>query len=126
MIYQLFIIGLGGFLGSVSRFLLSKAIQEQANSTFPWGTMAVNIIGSFIIGIIFALSIKNNILPPVWRNFLAIGFCGGFTTFSTFSLDNFQLLANNQLMFSLLYTLISVILGFIFLYSGILIVRLIT
>ncbi|PLX21846.1 MAG: fluoride efflux transporter CrcB [Salinivirgaceae bacterium] len=126
MIYQLFIIGLGGFLGSISRYMLSKVIQEQANSSFPWGTMAVNIIGSFIIGIIFALSVKNNILPPVWRNFLAIGFCGGFTTFSSFSLDNYQLLANNQLMFSLLYTLISVILGFIFLYSGILIVRVLT
>lgn len=126
MIYNLFIIGLGGFLGSIARFLTSKIVQEQVNSSFPWGTMIVNILGSFIIGIVFALSVKNNILPPMWRNFLAIGFCGGFTTFSTFSLDNFQLLANQQIFFSLLYTLLSVILGFIFLYSGILIVRALT
>jgi CrcB protein len=126
MIYKLFIIGFGGFLGSISRFLLSKVIQEQANSSFPWGTMLVNIIGSFIIGVVFALSVKNNLLSPMWRNFLAIGFCGGFTTFSTFSLDNFQLLANQQLFFSLIYTLLSVIFGFIFLYAGILIVRALT
>lgn len=126
MIYKLLIIGFGGFLGSISRFLLTKVIQEQSNTTFPWGTMVVNILGSFIIGIVFALSVKNNILPPVWRNFLAIGFCGGFTTFSSFTLDNFQLIANQQIFFSLLYTLLSVILGFIFLYSGILLVRTIT
>ena len=126
MIYKLLIIGFGGFLGSVSRFLLAKIIQEEANSSFPWGTLIVNILGSFIIGIIFALSVKNNLLSPMWRNFLAIGFCGAFTTFSTFSLDNYQLLANQQFVFSLLYTLLSVILGFIFLYSGIILVRVLT
>ena len=109
-----------------SRYILSKIIQEEANSSFPWGTMIVNILGSFIIGVIFALSVRNNILSPMWRNFLAIGFCGAFTTFSTFSLDNYQLLANQQFIFSLLYTLLSVILGFIFLYSGIILVRVLT
>jgi CrcB protein len=123
MIYKLFIIGLGGFLGSVSRFLLSKVIQEQSNSNFPWGTMVINILGSFLLGVIFALSVKHSILNPTWRNFLAVGFCGAFTTFSTFSLDNFQLIVNQQIGYSLLYTIISVVLGFGFLYLGILLTR---
>ncbi|HKK58044.1 MAG TPA: fluoride efflux transporter CrcB [Salinivirga sp.] len=123
MFIKIIIIGFGGFLGTISRFLLQKVIQEQATSSFPWGTLIVNILGSFIIGVVFALSVRHNYLSPVWRNFLAIGFCGGFTTFSSFSLDNYQLLAHNQILFTILYTATSVISGLLFLYSGILAVR---
>src|SRR6056297_1351522 len=123
MFIKIIIIGFGGFLGTISRFLLQKVIQEQATSSFPWGTLIVNILGSFIIGVVFALSVRHNYLSLVWRNFFAIGFCCGFTTFSSFTLDNYQLLAHTQILFTILYTATSVISGLLFLYSGILAVR---
>lgn len=123
MILKIVIIGLGGFLGTISRYLITKTVQEQVSTSFPWGTLMVNVLGSFIIGVIFALSVRENFISPLWRNFLAIGFCGGFTTFSSFSLDNYQLLAHHQFLFTLIYTAISVIAGFFSLYFGIVIVR---
>lgn len=117
------IIGLGGFFGTIGRYILTKIIQEQASGSFPWATLAVNLIGSFIIGVVFSIAEKNDILSNTWRNFLTIGFCGGFTTFSTFSLENYNLLATNQIGQALLYSAISVLSGVIMIYLGIIVTK---
>lgn len=86
------IVGLGGFLGSVARYLSASYITRVHPGAFPGGTFAVNVVGSLIIGLVFGYAQRYNWTSPEWRLFLATGFCGGFTTFSSFSLENVQLL----------------------------------
>ena len=92
MIRTLFLIGTGGFIGSVFRYLSSIYVNKLFDSSFPYGTLTVNIVGSLLIGLIFGFSDRFNWLTPEWRFFLATGFCGGFTTFSTFSYETIILL----------------------------------
>lgn len=119
----LLLIGAGGFIGSVSRYLVSQLLQKTFETTFPIGTMAVNILGSFIIGIIYALSEKSEILTPELRMFLAVGFCGGFTTFSSFAYENFNMLSLQQFLYSTLYVALSLILGLVAVYLGVQLIR---
>ena len=93
------------------------------SSTFPLGTFLVNVTGSFIIGMIYALAEKGNLMSPEWRIFLAVGICGGFTTFSTFTMDNLMLLKDNSILYVLLYTGGSLFLGIAAVYLGILATR---
>lgn len=118
----LFIIGIGGFIGSVLRYLISLSIQNKILSVFPFGTLVVNIIGCLVIGIIFGLSERSN-LSSEWRLFLATGICGGFTTFSAFSIETFGMLREGQLMHAFTYICASVILGLIATFIGISIFR---
>lgn len=120
MLKTLLIIGLGGFLGSISRYGISLLTTNIWGNAFPWGTFAVNIIGSFLIGIIYGLAVQNNWLTADMRLFLAIGFCGSFTTFSTFSYDTLQLINSGQLLFTLLYVAGSILLGLLAIWGGIL------
>ena len=114
----LFLIGTGGFIGSVLRYLTSQAIQGKLLSTFPFGTLGVNIIGCFIIGVVFELSEKVN-LSSEWRLFLATGICGGFTTFSAFSTETLSLLRDGQMLPAFLYISASILLGLAATFSGI-------
>lgn len=123
MIKTLFIVGLGGFIGTVLRFLVSRYFQMHVVSVFPWGTFTVNIIGSFLIGILFGLSEKRNIMSPEWRIFLTVGICGGFTTYSTFSNDAFILLQNNEFFRFATYSGLSFILGLFAVFFGRLIIK---
>ena len=84
---------LGGGLGSVCRYLISKALNSRGTN-LPWGTFTVNILGSFIIGLLLGIAIKNNNLNNTTNLILATGFCGGFTTFSTFSFVDLVSTAN--------------------------------
>ncbi|MDA3816750.1 MAG: fluoride efflux transporter CrcB [Prolixibacteraceae bacterium] len=119
------IVGTGGFLGSVSRYLGQVGVEKVMHSSFPWGTFAVNILGSFIIGMVYAFAEKGNLLSAEWRLFLAVGFCGGFTTFSSFAYNNLTLLKDQAIGMFLLNTLGSVTLGIFMVYAGIVVVRLI-
>jgi fluoride exporter len=123
MIRTILIAGTGGFIGTVLRYLVQILTERLMASTFPLGTMIVNIVGSFLIGIIFAFSEKGNLMGPEWRIFLAVGICGGFTTFSTFSMDNLNLMKDNSLFQVLLYSGGSIFLGLTAAYLGIVIVR---
>ena len=118
MIKYILLIGTGGFIGSVLRFYISKLFQNIAFSSFPYGTFTVNVLGCLLIGIIFGIAEKGTWLSPEWRMFLTVGLCGGFTTFSTFSSENFQLLRDGQLLYVFLYTSLSILLGFMAVYLG--------
>jgi CrcB protein len=106
----LMIIGAGSFIGGVLRYMLSLFIQTRFLSTFPFGTLGVNIAGCFAIGIVFALSEKTN-MSAEWRLFLATGICGGFTTFSAFSQETLGLLRDGQLWYASAYVIVSVLFG---------------
>jgi CrcB protein len=108
---QVLLVGLGGGIGSIARFLCQKYIYAWHPHPFPFGTMLVNVAGCFIIGLILGVAERGQVLSPEWRLLLATGFCGGFTTFSTFAAENIGLLKNGQFLWFLLYTAGSLILG---------------
>jgi len=118
MIKLIMIAGAGGFLGTISRFLASRYVQQVIPSTFPFGTFIVNVIGCFLIGLFFGLSQKGNLLSAEWRLFLTVGFCGGLTTFSSFSVENIALLKDGNFLYFALYTGFSVFLGLMATYLG--------
>ncbi len=103
------LIGSGSFIGGVSRYLLSLLIQHKTTG-FPVGTLTVNIIGCFLIGVVFGFFDKGQISNE-WKIFLATGFLGGFTTFSAFSNETFMLFKEGYAGHALLYVAGSVILG---------------
>ncbi len=109
---------MGGFLGSVSRFLVGQGLHRIFDTVFPIGTMTVNIVGSFIIGVVYSLAERDNLINPEMRMFLAVGFCGGFTTFSSFAFDQLNLLKDNGFLYLSLYMAGSVFLGLLAVYFG--------
>jgi CrcB protein len=123
MIKTLLLIGTGGFIGSVSRFLASRFMQNNFPSAFPFGTFFVNITGCFLIGLIYGLSERSTLFSPGWKMFLAVGFCGGFTTFSTFANENLALLRDGDFLHFLLYTGLSVFLGIAATFLGVLLTK---
>lgn len=118
MIKSILLVGFGGFIGSVGRFLVSRYFQENVASVFPWSTFTVNIVGSLLVGFIYGLSEKGDFLSPDARLFIAVGICGGFTTFSTFSNDAFILMRQQEWFRFVLYSSLSFFLGLIAVYAG--------
>lgn len=123
MIKLILLVGAGGFAGSIARFLSQQLILRYYPSSFPWGTLIVNIVGCFLIGVVYAFSTKGNLLSPEIRLLLATGFCGGFTTFSSFAYDNISLLREGELFYTFLYIAASVTIGLLAAYAGIFIVK---
>lgn len=118
---NLFLIALGGGLGSIARYLSSEAITRITISSakFPWGTFFVNVLGSFIAGILYYFVIKNfDSFDPRLKHFLFAGFLGGFTTFSAFSLDFFRLTTAGQYLQASAYVIASVVLAILALFFG--------
>lgn len=125
MIKSIFLVGTGGFLGSALRYLISYQLESKILSSFPYGTFTVNILGSFILGILIGSTIKDAVSPEA-RLLLATGFCGGFTTFSTFTYEFYALLQDGQLQLGFSYMTISLIGGLLAVWAGILFIKLIT
>lgn len=125
MLKSILIVGFGGFIGTVARFLTSRYVQENISSVFPWSTFTINIIGSLLIGIFFGISEKGDFMSPDVRLFLTVGICGGFTTFSTFSNDAFLLLKQDEWLRFAFYTSMSFFLGLLAVYFGRIIIKLI-
>ena len=88
---QLLLIGIGGLCGTLARYLLDVWITNATHATFPWGTLVINATGSFLIGVLFVLTVERGTLPAELRAPLGIGFLGGYTTFSTFMLESLRL-----------------------------------
>ena len=108
---MIWLVALGGALGSVSRFLVGPAIQRAFGFTFPFGTLLINIVGSFILGVVAEIAIEGGPMSPQGRAFVGIGFCGGFTTFSAFSLETVALLEGGQVGRASAYVMASVALS---------------
>ena len=117
--YKLFLIGIGGFIGSVFRYLLSGYVQNwSATSRFPSGTLLVNVLGCFIIGFLSQLVESQGVFTPEARAFLFIGCLGGFTTFSTFGNESFNLLRDGQHALTLFNVGLHIVLGLIAVWFG--------
>lgn len=123
MLRTILIVGTGGFIGSVMRYLVQFYVEKGMSSTFPMGTLIANIAGSFIIGMVFAIAEKGNLMSSEWRIFLTVGICGGFTTFSAFAYNNFNMIKEHsygQLLFNLGG---NIFLGILAVYLGIILIR---
>lgn len=118
MIKTLLIIGFGGFLGSMMRYIIHHYFAQNYSGDYPWGTFAANMIGCFIIGIIFGLVAQGNGLSKELVFFLTVGFCGALTTFSTFSYENVLMLNGGKLFLALVYTGFSYTVGLALTWMG--------
>jgi fluoride exporter len=123
MIKQLLIISFGGGLGSIARYLTALFINKLYTNSFPFSTMVANLLGCLIIGIVYGLSERYAWLTPTWRLLLATGFCGGYTTFSTFAFENLNLLQTNQFITFAAYSLISFVGGLLAVWIGLSLVK---
>lgn len=116
MIHILYI-GIGGFLGSVSRYLISKFLNNVISS-FPLGTLAVNVSGSLLIGFVVYSTVFGRSVPSNLRDLLTIGFIGAFTTMSTFSYETFRLMELNELLYMTLNIILNLVLSLAAVYFG--------
>lgn len=123
MIKNIILIGLGGGLGSMARYLCQKWFMDHHPHAYPWGTFSVNIIGCFLIGLFWGLSFKSFAGNESWKLFLMTGICGGFTTFSAFTLEGIGLIKEERAGTFLLYMGGSVLVGLLATYAGIKISR---
>jgi CrcB protein len=107
--YKILLIALGGAIGSVLRYALGHGIKTVTNTVFPWSTLFINIIGSLLIGILAAVYAKHHQQYNWVEAFGIIGLCGGFTTFSTFSLENIKLMQQGAYLQAFTYIALSII-----------------
>jgi CrcB protein len=117
------IIGLGGGLGSIFRYLVQIGISRLVTVAFPAGTFLVNITGCFVIGLLYGFSDKYATLTTEWRLFLITGICGGYTTFSSFSYESISLFRQGNYTYFMAYTVLSVAVGLLATLGGMLIVK---
>jgi len=115
---MLLYVALGSAIGGVSRYLLGGLVQRMLDTTFPAGTLLVNVTGSFLLGAIIRYALETPSLTPEVRAFLTIGFCGGYTTFSTFSYETMALLEDGEWARAGVYITASVILSLIATFLG--------
>ena len=111
------IVGAGGFVGAVCRYLIGM-IPLKEWCAFPIKTLMINIVGSFMIGIVVALASETDFLNPRTVLFLKVGICGGFTTFSSFTLESADLIKSGKMQLAVIYTILSIILGVLAVFAG--------
>ena len=110
---ELLWISIFGVAGVLARYAVSKSIQTLFTPSWPLSTFAINMLGSFLIGVLYVHGVEKGMLPPHMRLALAVGFLGGFTTFSAFSLETFQLIEQNRIPQAILYATASPLFGVI-------------
>lgn len=113
----------GGALGALSRYWMAGAVTRAVGPGFPWGTLAVNVLGALIMGLIVELAARRWSLQPELRAFLTVGFLGGFTTFSAFSLETATMIERGDWLAAGAYTAASVVLCVAALFAGLALVR---
>ena len=123
MLRSILIAGAGGFIGTILRYLAGVAANRWLNTSWPWATFTVNIIGSFIIGAVIAAAERNTNGDDAWKIFLATGICGGFTTFSAFAHENLRFLQQGEHVSFIVYTAASVMLGILAAAGGMMLFR---
>ena len=115
---NILIIGIGGFLGAIARYIVALWIGQRWGRTFPLGTFMINITGSFLIGLLMSLFTERFMVNPQWRLLFVVGFLGAYTTFSTFEYETGALLRDGEWLIAMLNVVLSVIVGFIALKAG--------
>jgi fluoride exporter len=118
------LIGIGGFLGANARYVVAGWVTERFGASFPYGTFVINVSGSFILGFFVIFISERLSVHPNWRLFFAVGFLGAYTTFSTFSFENFVLLQERSYLLALANMFGSVALGLMAAVAGIIVARL--
>jgi len=109
---------MGGATGSLARYVAGTAIMGRFGSRFPWGTLAVNVSGSFLIGLLMTVLTEHLQLHPNWRLLLVVGFLGGYTTFSSFEYETYQAVRSGGVWIGLLNVVGSVVLGYAAVWIG--------
>lgn len=112
-------VGIGGFLGSVARYWVGVAIGNRMGTRFPYGTFAINITGSFLLGLIMTVLVEKTNWDPNLRFLVPIGFIGAYTTFSTFEWETFRSAQDGQILVALLNVVLSVVIGFLAVWGGV-------
>ena len=112
-------VGLGGFAGAIARFWLGEYIGNRMGTRFPYGTFAINISGSFLIGLVVTVLAERTHWNMSWRYLIPIGFIGAYTTFSTFELEAFESMRDGQILIASLNVALSVVIGFIAVWLGV-------
>ena len=123
MIKNVLMVGLGGGIGSIARYLCQKWFADNFPHPIPWGTFTVNVVGCFAIGIFWGITFKSFATNETWKLFLMTGLCGGFTTFSAFTLEGIGLIREQRLALFFSYVAASVMLGLLATYAGMKIAR---
>ena len=118
------IVGLGGFLGANARYLLAHWVVARYGMSFPYGTLVINVTGSFLIGLFLVLITERFLVNPHWQRFFAVGFLGAYTTFSTFSFETLALMLHSSWFLGLINIVGSVLLGLVATLSGMIVARL--
>jgi fluoride exporter len=116
-------VAVGAAAGGVSRFYLASAIQQRFGDSFPWGTFAINITGSLLLGFLIQYAVATPAISVEMRALLTVGFCGGYTTFSTFSFETLSLLQAGQIGRAAAYSLGSVVLAVAATFAGFVLAR---
>lgn len=116
-------VGIGGFVGAIARFVLGSYIGNRFGTRFPYGTFAINMSGSFLLGIVMTLLTQRTNASPNWRYLVPIGFIGAYTTFSTFEYETLRTVQDGQMLIAFANVALSVIVGFAAVWAGILVGR---
>lgn len=112
------LIGGFGFMGTLARYLLQGVVQRLSGGTFPYGTLAVNVIGCLVVGFVATLTLERVAASPLWRTAILVGFCGGFTTFSAFAYETFELVRTGDPLRGLLNIAAQLALGLVAVWVG--------
>jgi CrcB protein len=112
------LIGGFGFMGTLARYLLQGVVQRLSGGTFPYGTLAVNVLGSLVVGFVATLTLERVAASPLWRTAILVGFCGGFTTFSAFAYETFELVRTGDPLRGLLNIAAQLLLGLVAVWLG--------
>ena len=120
MLRYILFVGVGGFFGSIARYALNIWMGRLSAPIFPFSTLLINVIGCLMIGLIYSLADRNRLASPEVLLLLGTGFCGSFTTFSAFALENLGMFNRGETGFALAYIGLSLVLGLLAVYGGIL------
>lgn len=117
------LVGLGGGIGSILRYLTSLFVAKYFHADFPWGTLFVNVMGSLLIGLLLGFILREQFSHPDLKFFLVVGFCGGYTTFSAFSAESINLLQTGNFSSAFLYIAASVAISLFAVWAGLAVMK---